>query len=127
MAVKEETYLELISKSDVDVRKEQLVHRNEEAKIEYKQGLLSVQKKMLDVQSKVSKLESTLKSAENELLSARKSAPHLLVQNLVNAKVKIKQSTLDLQSAMEELNEYQELYNFLEETEKVLFKQNAKK
>ena len=116
-----QTYKQLISQTNEEVAAEQLDYKVEQAANQFEQGVLSVKGKMITASSKLKESESKVKTAEKALQNAKKSEPAWLVQNLINAKVAVKQANLDLQSAQEAYNDLKELYEFLETTKKVLF------
>lgn len=121
MAKTVKNYKALLSKTNEQVQTEQLDFTVQQAEVAFSQGLLNVQGKMITAECEVKKAESNVKTAEKSLETAKSSKPEVLVQNIVNAKIAVKQANLDLEAAKEAHNQLKEMYEFLETTKKELF------
>jgi len=111
----------LISKTEVEIQAEQLDLKVEQAELNFSQGILSLKSKMIYAEGDVKKHQANVKTAETHLENSKSSNPEKLVQNLVDAKVAVKQAQLNLQSSQESYNELKEIYDFLEKTKEELF------
>ena len=115
------TYKEELTQTLQAIEAEELENKVETAKNEFEMGMLAVKGKILIAQSDLKKEQNKIASAEVELRKARRSEPNELTQNLINAFQKKRQAILDVESKAAVVNEIQEIYDFLEETKKVLF------
>lgn len=123
-AVKEKAvanYKALISKTDSEIASEQLELRVEQADLNFQQGLLSLKSKMISAEGDVKQAESVVKTREKSLESAKASQPENLVQNIVDAKIALKQAELDLVVVKESYADLKTLYDYLEGLKKELF------
>ncbi len=115
------TYKEELTQTSQAIEAEELENKVETAKNEFEMGMLAVKGKILIAQSDLKKEQSKITSAEVELKKAKRSEPNELTQNLIDAFQKRKQAVLDVESKTVVVNDLQEIYDFLEETKKVLF------
>jgi len=115
------TYKEELTQTSQAIEAEELENKVETAKNEFEMGMLAVKGKILIAQSDLKKEQSKITSAEVELKKAKRSEPNELTQNLIDAFQKRKQAVLDVETKAVVVTEIQEIYDFLEETKKVLF------
>lgn len=115
------TYKEELTQTLQAIEAEELENKVETAKNEFEMGMLAVKGKILIAQSDLKKEQNKIASAEVELRKARRSEPNELTQNLINAFQKKRQAVLDVETKAVVVTEIQEIYDFLEETKKVLF------
>ena len=117
----EGSYRAIMTKTPIEIEAEQLDLKIEQAELNFQQGLLSLKGQLLTSEGKVKEAESVVKAKNLALEEAKRSDPSSLVQNIVNAKTAVNQSEVDLEAVKTEHKVLQDMYSYLETTQKQLF------
>lgn len=118
---KELNYKQELSQTTQEAELEQLDSKVAITLNQFEIGMGGVKSEILKAELEVKKAQNEVSKAEANLRKVKKSEPSELVQNFIDAFQAKKQAQLNVVSAQLVVDEYQEIYNFLEERKSVLF------
>lgn len=113
-------YKQGITRTDSEIKDDSLNFTVEQAKNNLALGILSVKGKVLTKQSDVATIKSRLANAENLLNKSTYAVP-FDVQSIITHRKNMLQAQLDVEVAIEELDQYNETLAYLENLDKTLF------
>ena len=114
-------YIDLISKSSEEVNKEEQALKVEQAKIEFSQGLLSIDSNLLEAKRAISIAESNVAKSKLALDKAKAGDPENFVQNIVEAYQAEKKAVFELSDKNRIYDEIVELKEYLVALQDELF------
>lgn len=114
-------YIDLISKSSEEINQEEQALKVEQAKIEFAQGLLSIDSNLLNAKKDISIATSNHAKAKLALEKAKAGEPSNFVQNIVDAYQAEKKAEFDVSDKQRVYDEIVALKDYLVALQEELF------